>query len=251
MCVIPYGTQEGEISFCAYNTGVGWRNIIEEMRQVASTQDWFARRAGTRSTPATVRSRCRRPSSASCRSWPSRAERQRERRTATPTPTPGRRGAGLRHGLRLRALSHRSPAADGRLGHGPGLDAAARRPAVVERRELAHELGAGRGEVRELGPILGEVVELPGPAVDGDELPVAAAGGAVALVLPEERARLVRVAVEEVLPLQRARGNEAAASRVGSRSMTWPTRRLIVPARITPGQRAMKASRSRPRGRSS
>ncbi|MBA2503290.1 MAG: radical SAM protein, partial [Pyrinomonadaceae bacterium] len=25
MCVIPYGTQEGEISFCAYNTGVGWR----------------------------------------------------------------------------------------------------------------------------------------------------------------------------------------------------------------------------------
>jgi len=25
MCIIPYGTQEGEISFCAYNTGVGWR----------------------------------------------------------------------------------------------------------------------------------------------------------------------------------------------------------------------------------
>ena len=44
MCVIPYGTQEGEISFCAYNTGVGWRNIIEEMRQVASTQDWFAQK---------------------------------------------------------------------------------------------------------------------------------------------------------------------------------------------------------------
>jgi hypothetical protein len=41
MCVIPYGTQEGEISFCAYNTGVGWRNIIEEMRQVASTRDWY------------------------------------------------------------------------------------------------------------------------------------------------------------------------------------------------------------------
>jgi hypothetical protein len=42
MCVIPYGTQEGEISFCAYNTGIGWRNIIEEMRQVATTKDWFA-----------------------------------------------------------------------------------------------------------------------------------------------------------------------------------------------------------------
>ncbi len=44
LCVIPYGTQEGEISFCAYNTGVGWRSIIEEMRQVATTQDWFAQR---------------------------------------------------------------------------------------------------------------------------------------------------------------------------------------------------------------
>jgi uncharacterized radical SAM superfamily Fe-S cluster-containing enzyme len=28
MCIIPYGTQMGEISFCADNTGVGWRNII-------------------------------------------------------------------------------------------------------------------------------------------------------------------------------------------------------------------------------
>jgi uncharacterized radical SAM superfamily Fe-S cluster-containing enzyme len=44
MCVIPYGTQEGEISFCAYNTGVGWRNIIEQMRMVATTKDWFAER---------------------------------------------------------------------------------------------------------------------------------------------------------------------------------------------------------------
>ena len=33
MCVIPYGTQEGEISFCAYNTGVGWRQIIENMHK--------------------------------------------------------------------------------------------------------------------------------------------------------------------------------------------------------------------------
>jgi uncharacterized radical SAM superfamily Fe-S cluster-containing enzyme len=41
MCVIPYGTQEGEISFCAYNTGVGWRQIVENMHRVASTRDWF------------------------------------------------------------------------------------------------------------------------------------------------------------------------------------------------------------------
>ena len=36
MCIIPYGTQMGEISFCAYNTGVGWRHIVEKMHQNAS-----------------------------------------------------------------------------------------------------------------------------------------------------------------------------------------------------------------------
>ncbi len=44
MCVIPYATQEGEISFCAYNTGVGWRQIVENMHTVAKTKDWFAAR---------------------------------------------------------------------------------------------------------------------------------------------------------------------------------------------------------------
>jgi len=44
MCVIPYATQEGEISFCAYNTGVGWRQVVENMHQVASTRDWFQQR---------------------------------------------------------------------------------------------------------------------------------------------------------------------------------------------------------------
>jgi len=41
MCVIPYATQEGEISFCAYNTGVGWRQIVENMHMVATTSEWF------------------------------------------------------------------------------------------------------------------------------------------------------------------------------------------------------------------
>ena len=41
MCVIPYGTQEGEISFCAYNTGVGWRQIVEEMNKTASLAQWY------------------------------------------------------------------------------------------------------------------------------------------------------------------------------------------------------------------
>ena len=87
MCVIPYGTQEGEISFCAYNTGVGWRNIIEEMRQVASTQDWFAQKgrhqiyAGNRPVAAAEG-----PEAHSCRWWPSRAATTG---TATATPTTG------------------------------------------------------------------------------------------------------------------------------------------------------------------
>jgi hypothetical protein len=41
MCIIPYGTQMGEISFCAYNTGVGWRNIIEKMKATASVAEWY------------------------------------------------------------------------------------------------------------------------------------------------------------------------------------------------------------------
>jgi uncharacterized radical SAM superfamily Fe-S cluster-containing enzyme len=41
MCIIPYGTQEGEISFCAYNTGHGWRNIIEHMHMNSTVADWY------------------------------------------------------------------------------------------------------------------------------------------------------------------------------------------------------------------
>ncbi|MCL2447889.1 MAG: radical SAM protein [Polyangiaceae bacterium] len=44
MCIIPYGTQEGEISFCAYNTGVGWRNIVEKMHASATVADWYKTR---------------------------------------------------------------------------------------------------------------------------------------------------------------------------------------------------------------
>jgi hypothetical protein len=40
MCIIPYATQMGEISFCAYNTGVGWRQIVENMYQNATVADW-------------------------------------------------------------------------------------------------------------------------------------------------------------------------------------------------------------------
>ncbi|MPY88370.1 MAG: radical SAM protein [Luteitalea sp.] len=41
MCIIPYATQMGEISFCAYNTGVGWRQIVEQMHQTATVAEWY------------------------------------------------------------------------------------------------------------------------------------------------------------------------------------------------------------------
>jgi uncharacterized radical SAM superfamily Fe-S cluster-containing enzyme len=43
MCIIPYGTQMGEISFCAYNTGAGWRNVLEKMKANATVAEWYAR----------------------------------------------------------------------------------------------------------------------------------------------------------------------------------------------------------------
>src|SRR5438067_10902006 len=41
MCIIPYATQQGEISFCAYNTGIGWRNINEKMHMTATLTKWY------------------------------------------------------------------------------------------------------------------------------------------------------------------------------------------------------------------
>ncbi len=33
---------QGEISFCAYNTGVGWRNIVEKMHMTATLTKWYS-----------------------------------------------------------------------------------------------------------------------------------------------------------------------------------------------------------------
>jgi tetraether lipid synthase len=41
LCIIPYATQMGEISFCAYNTGVGWRQVVEKMYQNATVAEWY------------------------------------------------------------------------------------------------------------------------------------------------------------------------------------------------------------------
>jgi hypothetical protein len=59
MCIIPYGTQQGEISFCAYNTGIGWRNILEKMHMTATLTKWYEDHgrheifAGTKNVPLT------------------------------------------------------------------------------------------------------------------------------------------------------------------------------------------------------
>jgi uncharacterized radical SAM superfamily Fe-S cluster-containing enzyme len=56
-CIIPYATQDGEISFCAYNTGIGWRNIVEKMHMTATLTKWYEERgrheifAGGKSVP--------------------------------------------------------------------------------------------------------------------------------------------------------------------------------------------------------
>ena len=44
MCVIPYGTAEGEIPFCAYNTGIGWRQIVESLHKTATVAEWYETR---------------------------------------------------------------------------------------------------------------------------------------------------------------------------------------------------------------
>ena len=62
MCIIPYGTQMGEISFCAYNTGVGWRHIVEKMYQNATRRRVVtrARQASGLREPAQGGAVCRR-----------------------------------------------------------------------------------------------------------------------------------------------------------------------------------------------
>ncbi len=94
MCIIPYGTQMGEISFCAYNTGAGWRNILEKMKANATVAEWYSRAAATPSTRRT--GICRSPTSTTrsrCTStiWPGarRTEGRRPPRKMTHLPIVG------------------------------------------------------------------------------------------------------------------------------------------------------------------
>jgi 7,8-dihydro-6-hydroxymethylpterin dimethyltransferase len=58
MCIIPYGTSLGEVSFCAYNTGIGWRHFVERFGSAAETE---AVGRGDGREPAAARPRPRTP----------------------------------------------------------------------------------------------------------------------------------------------------------------------------------------------
>ena len=103
-CIIPYATQEGEISFCAYNTGVGWRNIVEKMHMTATLTKWYEEHgrheifAGGKAVPLANRSTrwcCARRSSPpkSSTTWTGWASpRTRAKRRSAPA-TPSSRSA--------------------------------------------------------------------------------------------------------------------------------------------------------------
>ena len=100
-CIIPYATQEGEISFCAYNTGVGWRNIIEKMHMTATLTKWYEEHgkheifAGGKSVPLNSREHSlvlreeivTNEDAARSRPPGHRQERRAKRRSAPATPS--------------------------------------------------------------------------------------------------------------------------------------------------------------------
>ena len=131
-CIIPYATQEGEISFCAYNTGVGWRNIIEKMHMTA-TLDQVVRRARQ------ARNLRRRQERAAQQQRPcaGAARRDRDQRNPARSGQPGHRQDGARRedpGAR-----RQDEAGRGECAHGE----------AVSRARAAGEAGARTGEHRD------------------------------------------------------------------------------------------------------
>jgi len=76
--VIPYGTRFGEISFCAYNSGIGWRQIVEKR-----TDEGEPSPTGTGSTDATPSTRAISHSACPPSTIPSRARCPAIRRMPT------------------------------------------------------------------------------------------------------------------------------------------------------------------------
>ena len=153
-CIIPYATQEGEISFCAYNTGVGWRNIIEKMHMTATLTKWYEEHgrheifAGGKNVRAAERG-----------SLAGAARRHRHHRSAARSRQAGHRQERPRE-EKMRARDAKLKQAAGERPHGEavpraraeraahagpgdaGCDQAGRKPAPVERVEEREEVGS-------------------------------------------------------------------------------------------------------------
>ena len=128
MCIIPYATQMGEISFCAYNTGVGWRYIVEQMHQTRRVAEWYKRARQARGVRQPAQARAARRAGPAGDSNPGRRHADplnslRRKPKATPAPAPqksARRAARLERTARRqcssgRALAGREMASSRRL----------------------------------------------------------------------------------------------------------------------------------------
>ena len=153
MCIIPYGTQQGEISFCAYNTGIGWRNILEKMHMTATLTKWYEEHgrheifAGNKNVPLASKDHslhAQRRSGGRRRADRSRRSRHREERA--------RREAG--GAQEVADDARRDPSAHG--------DGAALSPAGAQGAADAPDSGAERGRQQE--------AEGPGSDAQGREV---------------------------------------------------------------------------------
>jgi hypothetical protein len=102
----PYATQQGEISFCAYNTEIGWRNIVEKMHMTATLTKRYEEHgrheilAGGKSVPLNS------PRFAQIQEPPRASHRARSGRSRVRWRTSGtNRAEHPKSGMRLRAPS--------------------------------------------------------------------------------------------------------------------------------------------------
>ena len=142
MCIIPYATQQGEISFCAYNTGIGWRNIIEKMHMTATLTKWYEEHgrheifAGDKAVPLDVD----RALAGAERGGRSRRRADRPRRARASPRTRARRSCAARKTGR-----------PGRRRHATTRDGASSTASTCSRssrRSQIQGLGGGEEEVR-------------------------------------------------------------------------------------------------------
>ena len=87
----PTARRLGEITFCAYNTGVGWRQIVEKMHKNATVAEWYKdpRQASGLRQPAQGRSAPRRRAAGGAEGSPRRAAGGVEAPTEAGVDVPG------------------------------------------------------------------------------------------------------------------------------------------------------------------